>query len=55
MNYQNFTIIKEEEVEDILYEKLDWGKREKKEKTKDKKENKKEDKKAENNEKQTDL
>ena len=55
LDHQNFTIITEEEVEDFLYEKLDWGKREKKEKMKDKKENKKEDKKAENNEKQTDL
>ena len=51
MNCQNFTIITEEEVEDFLYEKLDWGKREQKEKTK----GKKDDKKVENNEKHTDL
>ena len=47
MNHKNFTIITEEEVEDFLYEKLDWGKREQNVKTKDKKE--------ENNKKQTDL
>ena len=48
LNHKNFTMITEEEVEDFLYENLDWGKRKKKE-------DKKEDIKVGNNEKPTDL
>ena len=52
MNHHNFTEITQDEVEDFLYEKLNWGERphvEKKEEPKKKEEKKEEDK------KQTDL
>ena len=57
MNHHNFTEITQDEVEDFLYEKLNWGERphvEKKEEPKKKEEKKEEDKKEEDK-KQTDL